>query len=741
MQASYARDPIRRRPIEKTGGIMRIDKRLRRHLGVAVAVAAALSVMSASAAELDRSAARVTQAKAGKSLTAASTASPETVVTNYLRGQGRAANVVNSLRVANRSDGANGVKHVQLEQQVDGLKVQGAYVKGAINQRGELVQVIDRTVAVSTPAPSRINALQALQAALTKVHPGETALVLSSAGTEGNTTRFNGGAFFHERPTATAVVLPLAEGRLARGWLVETWTARTNQLHHTIVDGDGRVLDVETRTANDTYNIFIEDPLKGAQTIVNGPGNGNVQSPAGWLGAGAQSTALISGNNVATYLDTDGNNQPDKGGTPVTSGDFVTAVDFATAPTTDSNQTVAVQNLFYLNNVIHDTLYRHGFTEVAGNFQVDNFGRGGRGSDPVQAEAQDGDGTDNANFSTPPDGRSPRMQMFLFTGNGETHEVVVNSPVAAKYNAATASFGEQLTKTGVTGNAVVAEPADGCTTISSAVAGQIAVIDRGTCEFGLKALNAQKAKARAVIIANNQGGTTVIPMGPGLVGSKVKIPAVMISQNDGAALKALASPNVTLREVAVLPLQIDSTLDSDVVFHEYGHGLSWRMIGGMSGPLAGAIGEGNSDGIAMLINGDDRIAEYATSSPAGFRRAPYAGYPLTYKNVTGAEVHNDGEIYAAVIWRLIELFGDDRRAELFRYVVDGMNFTPATPAYEDMRDGILASVANGPKATDCNLVWQAFAQFGIGVGAQGTVTPAGVQVTESFQVPDNCAAQ
>ena len=189
----------------------------------------------------------------------------------------------------------------------------------------------------------------------------------------------------------------------------------------------------------------------------------------------------------------------------------------------------------------------------------------------------------------------------------------------------------------------------------------------------------------------------------------------------------------------MLPLQLDSSFDSDIVYHEYGHGLSWRMIGGMSGPLAGAIGEGNSDGIAMLINGDDRIGEYSTSSPIGIRRAPYAGYPLTYGDVNGQEVHNDGEIYAAVIWRLIELF-DNRRAELFRYVVDGMNFTPSTPAYEHMRDGILASVANGPTPTDCNLVWQAFAQFGIGVGAQGAVTPAGVAITESFDVPANCVA-
>jgi alpha-D-ribose 1-methylphosphonate 5-triphosphate synthase subunit PhnG len=716
---------------------MSIRKLLKEHLSALFAVSAALSVVSAGAAELDRSAARVTQATAGKPLAAASKASPEAVVAGYLRGQGRAPDVVASLKVTGRSTGANGVKHVQMTQVVDGLKVHGAYVKSATNSRGELVQVIDRSVAVSTPAPSRIDALQALKAAMAKVHPAETGLVLRRAGMQGNTTRFNGGAFFHGTPTVTAVVLPLADGALARGWLVETWTARTNQLHHTIVDGNGRVLDVETRTASDTYNIFVEDPLKDAQTIVSGPGNGNVQSPAGWLGAGAQSTFQISGNNVNTYLDTVVNNHPDKGGTPVTSGDFVAAADLAAAPTTDGNKAVSVQNLFYLNNLIHDTLYRHGFTEVAGNFQVNNFGKGGRAGDAVQAEAQDGSGTDNANFATPPDGRSPRMQMFLWTGAGETHEVVVNSPISARYNAVPAAFGAQLTKTGITGNVVVAEPANGCAPITSAVAGRIAVIDRGGCEFGLKAINAQKAKAVGVIVANNSPDAPVV-MGPGADGSKVKIPAVMISQNDGAALKAIASPNVTMRELAVLPIQIDSSLDSDVVYHEYGHGLSWRMIGGMSGPLAGAIGEGNSDGIAMLVNGDDVMGEYSGSFPGGIRRAPYAGYPLTYKNVTGGEVHNDGEIYAAVIWRLIELF-DNRRAELFRYVVDGMNFTPSTPAYEDMRDGILASVANGPTPTDCNLVWQAFAQFGIGVGANGTVAAGAVQITESFDVPANCA--
>ena len=720
---------------------MNIKKLFGQHL--VVAILAAAPVVTASAAELDRSPARITQAAAGKPLTAASRATPEAIVAGYLRSKGRAPAVLSSLRTTGKSTGANRVTHLRMEQVVDGLKVQGAYVKAAVNSRGELVHIIDRTVAVSNSVPSRINAGQAVRAAMAAVHPTKTSLVLSPAGKKGNTSLFNGGAYFHRAPRATAVLLPMAGGQSARGWLVETWTQRSNELHHTTVDGNGRVLDIESRTATDSYNVFLEDPGKDAQTVVAGPGGGNDESPIGWLGSGPQSTINIAGNNANAYLDTIENGQPDRGGTPVTTGDFLAVADLTLEPTAGHNNEVSVQNLFYLNNSIHDILYRHGFDEAAGNFQIDNFGNGGVGDDPVRAEAQDGGGTNNANFATPPDGSRPRMQMFLFTGAGGTHEVVVNSPITVSYAALPAAFGAQLTKTGITGDVVVAEPADGCTAITAPVAGKIALIDRGTCEFGTKVLNAQRAGAISVIVANNQGATVIITMGPGADGGKVKkISAVMISQNDGAALKALSSPNVTMRELEVLPLQIDSALDSDIVYHEYGHGLSWRMIGHMSGPIAGAVGEGNSDGIAMLINGDDRLGEYGTSSPVGFRRFPYAGYPNTYGDFglpLGLEVHNDGEIYAAIVWRMMELFVD-RREQLFSYVIDGMNFTPSKPAYENMRDGILASVANGSTPTDCSLVWQAFAQFGVGVGARGDLTGKVVTITESFTVPANCAS-
>jgi hypothetical protein len=177
------------------------------------------------------------------------------------------------------------------------------------------------------------------------------------------------------------------------------------------------------------------------------------------------------------------------------------------------------------------------------------------------------------------------------------------------------------------------------------------------------------------------------------------------------------------------------------------------MIGSMSGPLAGAIGEGMSDVCALLLTavaedgtltaGADVVGEYSFSSATGIRRQRYAGYDLiTYDDIVGEEVHNDGELYAAIGWRLLELFGASRRDELFGYMVDGMNYTPARPTFEQMRDGILQSIANTPSAAagdDC-LVWRGFAQYGVGVGARAVVTRRSLSITESFAVPSGCAA-
>src|SRR5262249_22021130 len=151
--------------------------------------------------------------------------------------------------------------------------------------------------------------------------------------------------------------------------------------------------------------------------------------------------------------------------------------------------------------------------EAAGNFQTNNFGRGGADRDPVEAEAQDGEGTDNSNFATPPDGKNPRMQMFLFTGPGKSYEVKVN-PSGASYTAVPAEW-STFTTTGLTGNVVLADdgtgtPSDACEPITTNLRKMIALVDRGTCTFAVKALNAQKAGAAGLIVANNTPADPIV---------------------------------------------------------------------------------------------------------------------------------------------------------------------------------------------------------------------------------------
>ena len=64
---------------------------------------------------------------------------------------------------------------------------------------------------------------------------------------------------------------------------------------------------------------------------------------------------------------------------------------------------------------MHDVWWHYGFDEESGSFQSNNYGNSGLGGDYVQADAQDGSGTNNANFATPPDGNNPRMQMYIWT--------------------------------------------------------------------------------------------------------------------------------------------------------------------------------------------------------------------------------------------------------------------------------------------------------------------------------------
>ena len=79
----------------------------------------------------------------------------------------------------------------------------------------------------------------------------------------------------------------------------------------------------------------------------------------------------------------------------------------------------SVTQLFYTANRYHDLLYELGFTEAAGNFETNNIGKGGNGSDFVILNAQDGSGLNNANFATPPDGQTGRMRSMSYSSIAE----------------------------------------------------------------------------------------------------------------------------------------------------------------------------------------------------------------------------------------------------------------------------------------------------------------------------------
>jgi len=154
------------------------------------------------------------------------------------------------------------------------------------------------------------------------------------------------------------------------------------------------------------------------RTVVSFDGD-PAASPSGWVGT-ARNTV---GNNAVAATDLNANNSVGTNETqPVANSS--NSFDFTFSPTQNASgfKAAAVANAFFLVNDYHDRTYRLGFTETSRNFQTSNFGKGGSQNDAVNVDAQDGGGTNNANFATPPDGQRPRMQMFLFTLNGGAQE-------------------------------------------------------------------------------------------------------------------------------------------------------------------------------------------------------------------------------------------------------------------------------------------------------------------------------
>lgn|GEM_PF-1121000 len=132
--------------------------------------------------------------------------------------------------------------------------------------------------------------------------------------------------------------------------------------------------------------------------------------------AGQQPTGIVS-NNVDVRLDLNADDRADNPRLTVPDGNFSFPIDLTRPPTVEDNQKSAQVNLFYWANRYHDILYSFGFNEAAGNFQSKNFDLGGLGNDHIRADAQDGSGLNNANYSGGKDGSPGRIQIFLWSGS------------------------------------------------------------------------------------------------------------------------------------------------------------------------------------------------------------------------------------------------------------------------------------------------------------------------------------
>ena len=521
-----------------------------------------------------------------------------------------------------------------------------------------------------------------------------------------------------------------------------------------------------------SYNVFaipLESPSHGNRSMQVAPNNPEA-SPYGWHDTNAIDGAeyiYTRGNNVHAYPDlTDSNPyQLDEpfGDEPIADGNFVFDFPFDAMTEPDQNLDAATVNLFYMSNMMHDVWYHYGFDPAAGNFQFNNYGASGYGGDDVLAESQDSSGVNanyalnNANFATPPDGSNPRMQMYIWDKPENPFDLfTVNSPevLAGVYEVTpTTDWAGEITSIPITADIVPVDDGtlygyEGCNNLTNDLTGKIALVSRGTCEFGLKALNAQNAGAVAVIIYNNVGG--LIGMAAGADGADVTIPAVFLSKVDGDSFANLLAGDGVMNATFVNnsppgPSYIDGDFDNGIIAHEYGHGISTRLTG--TNCLSGdeQAGEGWSDffGLAMTAKVGDfgemsrGIGTYVSAENnegRGIRSYPYSRdmglNPMTYDDIITESIpHGVGSVWATMIWDLywnfVDVYGYDANRYngsggnnmVMQLVIDGLKLQACNSNFLEMRDAILLAddlLYNGENSC---MIWETFARRGLGYSA------------------------
>jgi extracellular elastinolytic metalloproteinase len=604
-------------------------------------------------------------------LTGTSSAAAQDVALGYVRGNAAAfgldAQAIAGLQLTRDYVSIDGTHHLFFTQKVNGVPVFGNGVKANVTKDGKLINVLGSPVASSSAgsATPGISASTAVAQARSDVEEGVVPYRSAKGGEVTRPTTFSNG------DRASLVYFVGVDG-LRLAWQSYV-SGNAGAFLHVIDASSGAVL--YRRSLVDNADALVYENFPGAP-------NGGTQeqksiSQNGWL----TSASTLTGPNTHVYSDLDDSNDstnadglaeeipPSGGGDwlyPITSfnafgtlgpaygcgavlctwdpvlGTASGGFTFEGAFSYEVNQFQDGAQLFYHVNTFHDHLAAApiGFTQAAGNFE---------GDDPVLGEAIDGantyapaglpgypdpNHTDNANMATPPDGFSPRMQMYLW------HDPTAN------------------------------------------------------------------------FFADGPSGDPFSPT--------------------------------------------SGSNEADIVYHEYTHGLSNRLVVDSAGNStlgnvqAGAMGEAWSDWYAFdflvkqglvadtSASGELRLGAYVANNqdlirtepidcavgadpgvcPGGAPEAGTGGY--TYgdfgKIIGRPEVHADGEIWVQTLWDLRNALGSETSESL---ITRAMELSPANPSFLDMRNSILqADVVAGGGSRDT--IWNVFAARGMGYFAAAT---------------------
>ena len=511
------------------------------------------------------------------------------------------------------------------------------------------------------------------------------------------------------------------------------------------------------------YNVIpypYQDPNFSAPVLVTNPwtifANTNATSLK-WNSDGTKDYDSTKGNNVYAQPDLDAKDGTYNGATRSSTAlpdlTFNPTPDFDSDPVEEPvNTNFAVNNLFYWNNIMHDMTYQYGFDEVSGNFQTNNQGRGGAGNDLVIADGQDGGGTNNANFATPADGGSPRMQMYIWNpsilkitkinlpveyagykisieGNVSTTNKLSSQP-GGSITKDVALYIDKLFPDSSNACGEPANPAD--------IAGKLVYIDRGSCNFTVKFHNAQAAGAKGIIVGNvadgdprytTGTGNTLLTMSATPPDNSILIPGVFMGHDSAQKIKNYLKAGTVVNATLSAPPRIDGDLDNGVVAHEYTHGISNRLTGGPGNSSclgnAESMGEGWSDYFALMMTTDwsnatvndgpipRPIGNYAsglTPDYSGIRNYPYSTNfdydPWTYDSLkvdTSIHEYNPfstdisyryyiGEVWCTTLW--------DMTWEIIK--TDGINKTFADASKAGGNSIAMNLVIQGMKLQVCS---------------------------------------